>query len=63
MGEKPMTSQTTRKNGCVFTECIVELPCERKVVPKDRKTFCVYMVTKTKRNAIPQKRVGGKQSQ
>lgn len=45
-----------RENGCVFTECIVDLPCPRKVVPKDRKTFCVHFDDGKKRNSI---RVGG----
>lgn len=49
-----MTSDITRKNGCVFTECIVPLPCKRKAVPKNRESFCSRMVTETKRSSIPQ---------
>ena len=52
----------TRSNGCVFTECIVKLPCKRKVVPKNREVgFCAWMVTEKKANAIKLKRVGGKE--
>ena len=48
-----MTSELKhRENGCVFTECIVQLPCERKVVPKDRKTFCIYHNNGTKKSSI-----------
>ena len=46
------SERTSRENGCVHTDCIVALPCGRIVVPKDKKTFCVRMITETKRNAV-----------
>lgn len=52
-----MISQTTRKNGCVFTDCIVPLPCPNKHPPKTQDGFCVSWDNGKKRNAI---RVGGK---
>jgi hypothetical protein len=55
-----MTSELSRKNGCIKTDCIVALPCENKHPPKSGDGFCVWMVTETRRNAIEQKRVGGK---
>jgi len=48
-----MTSQT-RDNGCIKTDCIVELPCPNQHPPKTGDGFCVWMVTATKRNAIEQ---------
>lgn len=47
-----MGNPEARENGCVHTDCIVPLPCGRKVMPKDQKTFCMHMVTETKRNAV-----------
>ncbi len=49
-----MTSQT-RENGCIFSDCIVSLPCENKHPPKTPDGFCVTYDNGKKRNAIEQK--------
>ena len=55
-----MSSQGTRKNGCIKGDCIVSLPCPNKHPPKTGDGFCVRYNNGTRRNAIEQKRVGGK---
>ena len=50
-----MTSELSRKNGCIKTDCIVELPCPNKHPPKTGDGFCVSWDNGTKRNAIEQK--------
>ena len=62
-----MSSQGKRTNGCITTDCIVPLPCPRNPVIKTEDGFCIYYArierNAIKRNAVEQKRVGGKQSQ
>ena len=55
-----MISELSRKNGCIKTDCIVELPCPNKHPPKTQDGFCVSWNNGKKRNAV---RVGGKKSQ
>ena len=59
---KKDTSQGTRKNGCIETDCIVKLPCPRNPLIKTIDGFCVHKVTKTRRNAIPKKCLSGKET-
>jgi hypothetical protein len=56
------SEKETRENGCIKTDCIVKLPCPRNPVIKTEDGFCIYMVTKDRRNAVEQKRVGGNNS-
>jgi len=49
-----MTSELTRENGCIKTDCIVELPCPNKHPPKTEDGFCIHYNNGVKRNAIEQ---------
>jgi len=53
------SSQGTRKNGCILTDCIVELPCGNKHPIKSKDGFCIRYDNGTKRNSV---RVGGKET-
>jgi len=57
------SSELSRKNGCIYGDCIVPLPCPNKHPPKTEDGFCIHYYNGTKRNAIEQKRVGGKNIQ
>jgi len=57
-----MTSQT-RENGCIKTDCIVELPCPNKHPPKTQDGFCLSYNNGKKRYLVEQKRVGGNKSE
>ena len=49
-----MTSELSRKNGCILTDCIVPLPCPNKHPIKTGDGFCVSWDNGKKRNAIEQ---------
>jgi len=57
-----MTSELSRKNGCIKSDCIVPLPCPNKHPPKTGDGYCIHYNNGVKRNAIEQKRVGGKET-
>ena len=43
-----------RQNGCIFTDCIVPLPCGNQHPPK-KDGYCCWYNNGTKRNAVEQK--------
>ena len=49
-----MTSELSRKNGCIYGDCVVELPCGNQHPPKTKDGFCVTYYNGKKRNAIEQ---------
>ena len=55
-----MTSQTTRKNGCIKDDCIVPLPCGNKHPPKTSDGFCVRYNNGVTRASVIKKRVDKK---